>query len=78
MPDAPKPVYNSNGTEQHEWLMVVAYRPARDCYTLSWTRDGDLHQRTLTGAVAYPVQELEDLITGTVNQIRVLGAPRLF
>ena len=78
MPDAPRPAFNSHGNIQHDWLVVVSYRAERDCYTLSWTRDGDRYHKTQQGAVAYPGEDLHDLVEGLVTQLNVLGAPRLF
>ena len=78
MPDAPKPTYNRHGALQTDWLVVVSYRAERDCYTLSWTKDGDAWHRTQQGALAYPVDDLPDLLEGVESRVQVLAGPRLF
>ena len=78
MPDAPKPTYNRHGALQTDWLVVVSYRAERDCYTLSWTKDGDRWHATKQGAIAYPVEDLADLLEGVHTQVQNLASPRLF
>lgn len=78
MPDAPPPRYNDQGRPLGDWIVVVRYDSLRDAMTLSWTRDATQWAKRWQGAVAYPSDELEDLMEGLRTQVQVLAAPRLF
>lgn len=77
-PDAPAPVYNSNGRPMGDWLLVVRYNSTRDVLSLSWTREKTPWSKQSQGAIAYPPEDLPDLIEGVTTQLNVLGQPRLF
>lgn len=78
MPAAPPPTYNSKGMLQVDWHVVAAYHAAKDVLSLSWSKPGDLWVKAQVGALAYPVEDLQDLVEGTVTQVNLLGAPRLW
>ena len=78
MPDAPPPVYNSNGTQVQEWLVVLRYDAARDALTLSWTQDAGNGHPMSQGATAHPYTDTPEFLEDVRRTVARLHAPRLW
>lgn len=78
MPDAPTPHYDRQGNLDLEWLMVVRYDPARQCVTVSWTKDGDLFRSSKRGAVAHPITDMQEITDAMIATTAMLANPALF
>lgn len=78
MPDAPRPVYNSNHQPVGGWSVRADYDEASDSIWVVVKRPGGRWLKSKITKDVYAPQDLEDVVAALQVAVRTLGARRLF